>query len=53
MDKSKLILDDVYDEYYERIGSYVESMVGKDGAEDMTKEVFMKVNKGMEGLKGE
>ena len=53
MDKGKLVFDDVYDEYYERIDRCVERMVGKDGAEDLTQEVFMKVNKGLEGFKGE
>ncbi len=53
MDTSNLRFDDVYDEYYEKIGRYMERMVGKGGAEDLTQEVFMKVNKGLEGFKGE
>ncbi|MHC4642996.1 MAG: RNA polymerase sigma factor [Planctomycetota bacterium] len=53
MDKSKLSFDEVYGEFHEKIGRYVERMVGKDGAEDVTQEVFMKVNKGLEGFRGE
>jgi RNA polymerase sigma-70 factor (ECF subfamily) len=53
MDKGKLSFDEVYNEFHEKIGRYVERMVGKDGAEDLTQEVFMKVNKGLEGFKGE
>ncbi len=53
MDTSNLVFDDVYDEYYERIGRYVERMVGKEEAEDVTQEVFVKVDKGLEGFKGE
>ncbi|NIP25506.1 MAG: sigma-70 family RNA polymerase sigma factor [Phycisphaerae bacterium] len=53
MDKSKLGFDDVYDEFYKKVGRYVERMVGKEEAEDVTQEVFVKVNKGLEGFKGE
>jgi len=53
MNKSKLEFDDVYNEFHEKIGRYVERMVGKDEAEDVTQEVFVKVDKGMEGFKGE
>ncbi len=53
MNKSKLEFDDVYNEFHEKIGRYVERMVGKDEAEDVTQEVFVKVDKGLEGFKGE
>ncbi|MHC4692257.1 MAG: RNA polymerase sigma factor [Planctomycetota bacterium] len=53
MDKGKLGFDDVYDEFYEKVGRYVERMVGKEEAEDVTQEVFVKVDKGLEGFKGE
>jgi RNA polymerase sigma-70 factor (ECF subfamily) len=53
MDKGKLGFDDVYEEFHDKIRRYVERMVGKGGAEDLTQEVFMKVNKGLEGFKGE
>lgn len=53
MDKGKSEFDDVYDEFNEKIRRYVERMVGKDEADDLTQEVFMKVNKGLEGFKGE
>ncbi len=53
MDKGKLRFDDVYDEFHEKVGRYVERMVGKEEAEDVTQEVFVKVDKGLEGFKGE
>lgn len=53
MKDNEMEFSDVYDEFNEKIRRYVERMVGKDGAEDLTQEVFMKVNKGLEGFKGE
>jgi DNA-directed RNA polymerase specialized sigma24 family protein len=46
MKKDELDFDSVYDEFHARISQYLERMVGKGGAEDLTQEVFMKVNKG-------
>ena len=42
----------VYDEFHSRISRYLERMVGKSEAEDLTQEVFIKVNKGLEGFEG-
>jgi RNA polymerase sigma-70 factor (ECF subfamily) len=53
MEKNELEFSDVYDEFHTKIRHYLERMVGKDEAEDVTQEVFMKVNKGLEGFKGE
>ncbi len=53
MKDNEMEFSEVYDEFNEKIGRYVERMVGKDEAEDVTQEVFMKVNKGLEGFKGE
>jgi len=52
MKKSKLDFDSVYDEFHAKIGRYLERMVGKGEAEDLTQEVFMKVNKGLKGFEG-
>ncbi len=52
MKKDELNFDSVYDEFHARIGRYLERMVGKGEAEDLTQEVFMKVNKGLEGFEG-
>ncbi len=52
MDKGKSGFDDVYEEFHEKIGRYVERMVGKDEADDLTHVVFMKVNKGLVILMG-
>ena len=50
--KNELDFDCVYDEFHPRIGRYLERMVGKGEAEDLTQEVFMKVNKGLKGFEG-
>lgn len=53
MKENEMEFNDVYDEFHEKIHRYVERMVGKDEADDLTQEVFMKVNKGLAGFKGE
>jgi RNA polymerase sigma-70 factor (ECF subfamily) len=52
MIKEGLNFDSIYDEFHSKIGHYLERMVGKSEAEDLTQEVFMKVNKGLDGFKG-
>jgi RNA polymerase sigma-70 factor, ECF subfamily len=43
----------VYDEYQERIFRYLTRMVGKDEAEDLTQEVFVKIGQALETFRGE
>jgi RNA polymerase sigma-70 factor (ECF subfamily) len=52
MKKGDLGFDSVYNEFHSKIGRYLERMVGKNEAEDLTQEVFMKVNKGLKGFEG-
>jgi len=52
MTKEELDFDSVYDEFHSKIGHYLERMVGKSEAEDLTQEVFMKVNKSLDGFEG-
>lgn len=52
MKKDRLDFDSIYDEFHSRINAYLERMVGKSEAEDLTQEVFMKVDKGLEGFEG-
>ena len=52
MEKKELEFSNVYDQYYEKIRRYVERMVGKNDAEDVTQEVFMKVNNGLKDFEG-
>lgn len=52
MDKSNLNFEDVYDEFNEKIGRYLQRMVGKNDAEDVTQEVFLKIDKSLHGFKG-
>ncbi len=53
MKKNGLDFDSVYEEFHAQISRYLERMVGKGQAEDLRQEVFMKVNKGLKGFKGE
>ncbi|MHC4529684.1 MAG: RNA polymerase sigma factor, partial [Planctomycetota bacterium] len=52
MQRDTLEFSVVYNEFYEKILRYMERMVGKDQAEDLTQEVFIKVNKGLEVFEG-
>jgi RNA polymerase sigma-70 factor (ECF subfamily) len=52
MTKDGLDFDSIYNEFHSRISRYLERMVGKGQAEDLTQEVFMKINKGLEGFEG-
>ena len=45
MDKGKLEFNEIYNKFHEKIRRYMKHMVGKDGAEDLTQVVFMKVNR--------
>ena len=47
-----LEFSNIYDQYYEKIRRYVERMVGINDAEDVTQEVFMKINKGLKDFEG-
>lgn len=53
MKENELEFRDVYDEFHGKIRHYLEQMVGKNEAEDLTQEVFMKVDKGLREFKGE
>ena len=53
MASHKLEFHDIYKEFYQRIHLYLERMVGKIEAEDLTQEVFIKVDKGLKDFKGE
>jgi RNA polymerase sigma-70 factor (ECF subfamily) len=52
MKKNNLDFDSVYNEFHIKIHGYLERMVGKGEAEDLTQEVFMKINKGLKGFEG-
>jgi RNA polymerase sigma-70 factor (ECF subfamily) len=52
MKKEGLNFDSIYVEFHLKIGRYLERMVGKSEAEDLAQEVFMKVNKGLDGFEG-
>jgi RNA polymerase sigma-70 factor (ECF subfamily) len=44
--------DSVYGEFHPKINRYLERMVGKTEADDLTQEVFMKVNKSLKQFQG-
>ena len=52
MNTGGLEFSNVYDQYYEKIRRYVERMVGINDAEDVTQEIFMKINKGLKDFEG-
>ena len=52
MEKKELEFSNIYDQYHEKICRYVERMVGINDAEDVTQEVFMKINKGLKDFEG-
>jgi RNA polymerase sigma-70 factor (ECF subfamily) len=53
MKESQVKFDEVYDKFHEKVANYLERMVGKDESEDLTQEVFIKIDKGLKGFKGE
>jgi RNA polymerase sigma-70 factor (ECF subfamily) len=42
----------IYDEFYEKISHYLKRLIGENEAEDLTQEVFLKINKGLAGFEG-
>jgi RNA polymerase sigma-70 factor, ECF subfamily len=40
----------VYDRFHDRIRHYLRQLVGETEAEDLTQEVFLKIDKGLEGF---
>ncbi len=43
---------DVYDKFHDKVNRYLERMVGKNDAEDLTQEVFLKIDKGLPDFQG-
>jgi len=52
MKNSEPDFDSVYGEFHPKINRYLERMVGKTEAEDLTQEVFMKVNRSLKQFQG-
>lgn len=49
---TQLEFRDVYDEFHEKLHRYLERMVGKNDAEDLTQEVFVRIDRGLADFKG-
>ena len=47
MQKSELEFSTIYDQFNEKIRRYLERLVGKNDADDLTQEVFLKIDKGL------
>jgi RNA polymerase sigma-70 factor (ECF subfamily) len=47
-----LNFSDIYDEYHEKLLHYLQRMIGKTDAEDVTQEVFVKIDNGLKDFKG-
>ncbi len=52
MGTTKLQFTDVYDRFHDKINRYLERMVGKNDAEDLAQEVFLKIDKGLQDFQG-
>ena len=48
-----LDFDSVYNEFHPKILRYVSRMTSPDDAEDITQDIFMKVNRSLDGFRGE
>jgi len=53
MGTTGLEFSDIYDEFHEKLSRYLERMVGRNNAEDLTQEVFLKIDRGLKDFKGE
>ncbi len=51
MNQNKADFQIIYNEYREKIFRYISRMIGEDEAEDLTQEVFIKVDRGLENLR--
>jgi RNA polymerase sigma-70 factor, ECF subfamily len=47
-----LEFQDVYTEFHEKVKRYLERIVGKNDAEDLAQEVFLKINRGLAEFQG-
>jgi len=50
---TELEFNDIYNEYHEKLLRYLQRMVGANDAEDVTQEVFVKIDKGLNDFKGQ
>jgi RNA polymerase sigma-70 factor (ECF subfamily) len=50
---NEITFKDIYREYHKKILHYISKLVSNDEAEDITQEVFEKVNRGLAGFKGQ
>ncbi|MBI5594375.1 MAG: RNA polymerase sigma factor [Deltaproteobacteria bacterium] len=53
MSKSELEFIQIYDIFQPRVSHYLTRMVGKQEAEDLTQDVFMKINQNLKNFRGE
>ncbi len=53
MDGNKLIFEDIHETYRPKIYRYLSRLVGTQEADDLTQEVFIKVNRNLEGFRGD
>ena len=52
MGATGLEFSDVYNEFHDKLNHYLERIVGSNDAEDLTQEVFLKINRGLKDFKG-
>ncbi|MFC1765496.1 RNA polymerase sigma factor, partial [Planctomycetota bacterium] len=52
MGTTGLEFSEVYNEFHDKLNHYLERIVGCNDAEDLTQEVFLKINRGLKDFKG-
>ena len=52
MTPTELEFSDIYDEYHEKLLHYLQRMIGKNDAEDVTQEVFVRIDNGLKDFEG-
>ncbi len=52
MSSTEFKFNDIYHEYHEKLRRYIERIVGRNDAEDLTQEVFLKIDKGLQDFQG-
>ncbi|MFC1765273.1 RNA polymerase sigma factor [Planctomycetota bacterium] len=52
MGATRFEFSEVYNEFHDKLNRYIERIVGRNDAEDLTQEVFLKINRGLKDFKG-
>jgi RNA polymerase sigma-70 factor, ECF subfamily len=53
MNNSELMFQNIHDNFRSRVLRYLVGLVGEHDAEDLTQEVFIKIDRGLKSFRGE